>query len=262
MRRLFLLVLASGMIAGSCTKYETPVLPMDTVTGNVTGGHPIALQVRLLTFKNTIGALRLTSAETDTHVNFRLASQVTNPAGPAPSTQLSAIQMVVDLRFDSLHFFINYPREEKRYRYAAEAVFLFPYRYACLVDSVQGTTTISDVGATLTVRNVRDIRVLRQAGSCSISSLGGGVYAEVTIPLNGRCIITAESGDITLKIPANTSANVTARTSNGTVTSVGLTYRTLAQQQTSLTGQLEAGGSGEIRLETGQGNISIQAWQL
>jgi hypothetical protein len=257
----FILIFVCGLIVGSCTKYETPVFPTETVMTNITGGYPITQQVRLLTFKNTIGALKLTSAETDTHVNIRMTMQVTNPAGPAPTTQLNAIQMVAELSAESLHFYVNYPRSEPRYRYAAETTFLTPYRYACLVDSVQALTTISDVGATLTVRNVRETRVMRQAGSCSISSLGGGVYAEVTIPLNGRCIILAESGDITLKIPTNTSANVTARTSSGAVSSVGLRYRTLTQQQTSLSGQLEAGGSGEIRLETGQGNVVIQAWQ-
>jgi DUF4097 and DUF4098 domain-containing protein YvlB len=101
---------------------------------------------------------------------------------------------------------------------------------------------------------------MRQAGSCSISSLGGGVYAEVTIPLNGRCIILAASGDITLKIPANTSATVTARSTGGTITHSGLAFASQPpQQQTNLTGRL-GDGNGEIRLETGQGNVSIQAW--
>lgn len=257
MRRFFLFFCTVSFIG--CTEYTTQVGGPESAQTLLSGGHPIVPQVQLLTFKNTIGPLRVTGGETDTNVLFRLFRQVTNPTGTAPTTQLSAIQMAVDLRSDSLHFFVIYPLNEPRYRYAAETTFLTPYRIACLVDSVQQIATVTDLGAPLIVRNVYGANVLRHAGNCSISSLGGSVYAEVAIPPGGSCIVNVVSGDITLKVPGNTSANVTARTSSGTVSTSGLNFETRTQQQTSLVGRL-GNGNGEIRLETLRGNIALELW--
>ncbi len=261
-KRFFHVLALFVMGFGACTKYEPPGSPPETAAFEGSfDSHSFVLIAgrRVLAFTNGIGPVSLIGGETDTTVQFAMSTQVTNPAGPVPATQLASIILIREFQGDTMSFRVQYPENEPRYLYTAQTRFLTPYRLPCVIRAVRGLASASDLGAAVTMSNVSGAKLIRHEGSCNIASGEGNVYGEVNLPVNGLCLITALRGDITLKVPTNTSANVTARASGGTVTHSGLVFSSLNPQPGSLTGRLGA-GNGEIRLETGQGNIIIQAW--
>lgn len=131
-----------------------------------------------------------------------------------------------------------------------------PCSLSCVLDQVAGEIHVSDLDSTLTIKNAYGVTIQRHMGSCAVSSLKGNVRVEIALPDKGYCRVVADAGDIFLALPANSSAIVTARSSNGTVDYAGLTFSTLQEQYGSVSGMLGT-GNGEIRLQTKRGSIHL-----
>jgi hypothetical protein len=170
---------------------------------------------------------------------------------------LSSIALTWEFGRDTLRFSPQTPTGIIGYSFSTLVTLGIPFRMPCVIDGVQGTTTVADLGANVVIRNVHAVVVQRLNASCDIISLDGGVSCEVALPPSGSCVISAVKGTITLKVPTNTSANVTARTSNGSISYTNLTFTELNQQTGTFTGKLGAGNA-QVRLETNEGNIVIQ----
>lgn len=233
---------------------ETLVSVDDRIEGDVATGIGRTILVR-----NAIGPAILSSSGDSTKVHWfmnRAVSGRSNDVNEA-RTQLGLIELSSYANGDTLAFASQYPLDMSRFRYTTLISLSIPYQMKCVVDGVQGTTYASHLGADLIVRNAHSVIVIGHNASCDIASIGGGDTVEVAIPDGGFCYVQAIAGDIALRIPMSTSAIVTARAINGSVSYSSLAFTGLSQSVDSLSGTL-GGGSGRILLRTGGGSITIQ----
>lgn len=255
------LVLLLGVVAAifltGCTKGAPPQATLlETATDELNSRFPVTIE-RAFLLNNHIGAINVKWSGSEDTVRWTLHRRVTGRSREEAHLLLSFILLLQQYLGDTTRFFPEPPSTVVGYTFAMDITMALPYRMPCIVDGVSGPVSVADVGADLIVRNVHAVTVRRLNASCDISSMDGGVDAEVAIPPGGSCVIRAEQGTIVLKIPSNTSAVVTVQAANGTITHNGLTFTQLNQQQGSLTGTLGA-GNGQIHLEALQGNIVLQ----
>jgi len=124
-------------------------------------------------------------------------------------------------------------------QYLVDYTILVPDDLAVEVAQVNGHVTVEDLGNSLlvTVDN-------------------GSVYGTVTLPPGGEITLWVGIGDLDLRIPTSTSAELSARVGLGAITWDNLDFTNLIQTSRSLTGTLGA-GTGLVDLDTGNGNIVV-----
>jgi len=118
---------------------------------------------------------------------------------------------------------------------------------------------------TVTVPDDLEVEVAQVNGHVTVDDLGnsllvtvenGSVYGSVTLPPGGEITLWAGNGDLDLRIPTSTSAELSARVGLGAITWNNLDFTNLVQTSRSLTGTLGA-GTGLVDLDTGNGNIVV-----
>ncbi len=255
--RIVSILLLVALFAG-CTKGVPDIVKSPETAGDqIDGSIPLANK-RVVILKNSIGPAMLKWGGVKDSIRWGLSRQVTGENSRDAAALLGSIGLFAESNGDTVRFYVQAPTGITRFTFSTLVSLGVPYdSMAYIIDGVQGTTTVADLGANLRIRNVHGVTVKRLNASCDIVSSDGGVTTEVALPPDGFCYITAVKGTITLKVPTNTSANVTARTTHGSISYSNLTFTGLNQQTGSLSGRLGA-GNGQIRLETGEGNIVIQ----
>jgi hypothetical protein len=96
-------------------------------------------------------------------------------------------------------------------------------------------------------------------GSIELATINGNVDSEVTLLSDGTIDITVLHGSINLDIPKNTSATFAAGVINGAIKLLKLELQDEVKTPHTLTGTL-GDGSGDIRLETDIGNITVTSF--
>ncbi len=242
----------SGCTRDLPNEVTEPVSANDRIAGVAPLDSGLHVNIR-----NSAGSVVLKWAGVEDSVRWTLSRQTSGKNRGDAVALLNLIQLIRQPIGDTVRYFPQTPAGVVGYTVSADLAIGVPFLTPCIVEGVQGTTTVSDLGADLTMRNVHGVLVKRLNASCNIASLDGGVDCEVAIPQGGSCTITAVRGTIILKIPTNTSADITARTTNGTISSSYLTFTTINQQPSVLTGRLGT-GNGQIIVETGEGSIILQ----
>ncbi len=134
-----------------------------------------------------------------------------------------------------------------------------PYNMKCVVEYSLRNTYVSQLDGSLYIQSTSNVDVMKHNGSCEISCIEGNVSVETAIPFEGYCRVTVQTGDILITIPSNTSAEVYAKSKNGSVYQEGLTFTNIQQNENSIIGTLDS-GMGEIRAVTGSGNIQLKGF--
>lgn len=93
-------------------------------------------------------------------------------------------------------------------------------------------------------------------GTIELATLNGSVDSEVTLLADGTIDVTVLHGSINLDLPQNTSATLEAAVIDGSIRLNNLVVHDQVQTARTLTGTL-GDGSGDIRLETDVGNITV-----
>lgn len=123
---------------------------------------------------------------------------------------------------------------------------------------VDDAAVISYLDSTPTIESLTGSLVLSShGGSCQVDTVGGDAELTIALPSNGFCRVTSGAGNITLVIPASTSATLNASSNSGSVNCSGLIIGNLIQLTGQISGTL-ATGEGEIDLKTNSGDNAIE----
>lgn len=127
-------------------------------------------------------------------------------------------------------------------RYLADYEVTVPGGLAVEVTQINGHVTVEDLENSLlvTVEN-------------------GSVFGTVNLPPGGEITLWAVNGDLDLRIPTSTSADLSALVGLGAITWDNLDFTNPVQTGRSFTGTL-GDGSGRIDLDTRNGNIDINGY--
>jgi hypothetical protein len=112
-------------------------------------------------------------------------------------------------------------------------------------------------GVDVSVRNVNGaVTLTRIAANVLVDLTNGAISSEVTLPRDGTIEESTVNGDIELRIPANTGAQLMANVTNGEIQASGLEVEDQVSTGTSLEGTL-GDGRGTISIRTVNGSISL-----
>jgi hypothetical protein len=125
---------------------------------------------------------------------------------------------------------------------------------------------IKQASGPVEVRSVQgDVDIALAAGGVTLESLAanvrttvmaGEIQASLAVPAGGHVELLSTTGNISLSIPAATSASLRAITTTGDVQLVGLSLDDEDSRRSVFRGTM-GGGNGTIRLETVAGDITI-----
>lgn len=133
-------------------------------------------------------------------------------------------------------------------------------------DSVDGRQYI--VNYTITVPSSLAVELVQVNGHVTVENLensllvtveNGSVFGTVTLPPGGEIALWTGTGDLDLRIPTSTSADLSARVGLGAITWENLDFTNSVQTARSLAGTL-GNGTGRIDLDTRIGNIDITGY--
>lgn len=106
-----------------------------------------------------------------------------------------------------------------------------------------------------------DIEIKQHNGSCQVNTSHGDIEVEMIMKENGFCRCITAEGNIRLEIPGNSSAAIYAQTGEGVISCNNLNISNKQESPGLLTGSLST-GSGEIHLETQNGDIEISGFSV
>ena len=137
---------------------------------------------------------------------------------------------------------------------------------AIAISGSQGGMSCSTSNGAITIENTSGyaqietsngkITAINHNGNMNARTSNGAIDAGVLIPEGGECILRTSNGTINLAIPEETSALITASTSNGKieVDDIGITL--IKMEKTEFEGAM-GDSAGNIQLETSNGSIRI-----
>ncbi len=149
------------------------------------------------------------------------------------------------------------PKDTKGRQYIVNYTITVPRDLAVDVNHVNGHLTVKDIENSIIVDvengNVNFSNIF---GDATVSVDNGSVDGTMILPPDGEIRLSTVNGDLDLRIPTSTSAELSAFVDNGTITRDNLELMDALHTNRSLTGTL-GDGAGVIRLETTNGNIDV-----
>jgi len=135
-----------------------------------------------------------------------------------------------------------------------------PSHLAVDVTQVNGHVTVSSIENSLLAEVANGNVYLSDIfGFATVSVDRGSIDGTVTLPPGGEIMLSTGNGDIDLRIPASTSAELSALVGFGAITWDNLDLLNAVHTTKSLTGTL-GDGAGLIDLDTRNGNIDVTGY--
>ena len=239
-------------------KSDSPleVISLVSAYGQESGGISIG-DHNVLVVDNRIGGIIINGRDSIDVIDYFLYKQVNAETIVGAQQQFGEIVLLSSTENDSLKCTISAPLNSERFEYYCSLSLDVPARLPCVIKSPNRAVSTAYLDTTLTVSGSEgDIEVARHSGSCDLETTEGDILVEMILPQSGFCRSLTMSGDITLGIPATTSANIFAKTGAGSITTTDLNLSDMLVTDSTLSAVLDS-GLAEIRLETMNGNIQI-----
>ncbi len=172
-------------------------------------------------------------------------------------TGLNQLDVIVADGSDEIFVQTQQPKNLDGRRYIVNYTITVPSDLAVDVTQANGHVTVSDIESSLfTELENGNVYLSGIFGFATVSVENGSVDGAVTLPPGGEIVISTGNGDIDLRIPTSTSAELSALVEFGAITWDNLDLLNAVHTNRSLTGTL-GDGTGLIDLDTRIGNIDV-----
>ena len=143
--------------------------------------------------------------------------------------------------------------------YRVDYVIELPGSWKVTLKCLNGNTTVSGMQKTMSLAVTNGLVDVRDASGDLLVDVGNGsIEAGLILPESASCILNTLNGSVALEVPKSTSAEVTARVTNGTISYSQLPLKVTSSSRTSLSGTLGR-AKGKILLTTLNGTIRLSA---
>jgi hypothetical protein len=255
--RIFIPILTILLVFAGCSGDDSSTSPQlsrfnQRANGEIVVGHPLAIVI-----SNPYGAIIIDGQNLDTTGTWFLDKWLLAASQESAIAQLSSVYIRCELIDTTLLVRVEAPSGITPLDVLLSVT--VPQKIPCVVTSVNGEATVSGLQAKFVGQAMKTVHLSSHSASCNVSSVDGPIDIQMELPDSGFCVAQGASGDISLQIPATTSATLSATTGGGSVSCSGLQL----SGQTALPGMLTGsigGGRGRIVLATGSGNISIRGF--
>jgi len=179
------------------------------------------------------------------------------PSQEDADARLAGLDVTVKTGTDEVSAKTTQPSDTEGRSYEVDYEITMPPDMTAMVSSVNGTITVQDVESDLTVSSTNGGVVLDGfAGNATINVVNGTVVGDATLPLNGEIVVVIVNGGVGLEIPTETSAEFSARVTNGSISISDLSFTDLETTPTLITGTL-GDGEGIIGITVTNGTILV-----
>lgn len=152
------------------------------------------------------------------------------------------------------------PDESFGRNYVVDYEITLPITFAVIASNVNGAVSIDTLNNYVAITSINGQITLEAIFASTFIDLSNGqIEGDVTLPANGTIDMTVVNGGIKLDIPQNTSAELTAKVTNGGISIFDLELQNQTTTLTSVTGTL-ADGRGTISLKTVNGFIQVSGF--
>lgn len=149
------------------------------------------------------------------------------------------------------------PGQTQRCSLAVDYEVRVPTRFAVNIGSVNGPVRVRSLTGAASVAHVNgDVDLNGLTAPVQVLLTNGSITADAVIPGTARVDLRTVNGNVELAVPAGSSALLSASLANGVIRVDNLHLEDRVATLTMLSGTLGA-GSGEIRLRTTNGNITV-----
>lgn len=175
-------------------------------------------EINTFIISNPIGFILVNGASDTINANYSLDKTVKVKERGLSDSEFDKIYLDYTQVKDTLFITINSPQNSKKYHKSNLSINI-PYKMDVIIETPNEGTNISYLDSDLKITiDFYGLTVFNHSGSLSINSNDGDIVATLVIPKNGYCNVYSEGGDITVKIPFSTSANIFLKTIEGTLT--------------------------------------------
>jgi hypothetical protein len=175
-------------------------------------------------------------------------------------TGLNQLDVIVADGSDEIFVQTQQPKTLDGRRYIVNYNITVPSDLAVDVTQDNGHVTVADIESSLSVEvGNGNVYLPDIFGFATVSVDIGSVDGTVTLPPGGEIMIATGIGDIDLRIPKSTSAELSALVGFGAITWNNLDLLNAVHTNNSLTGTL-GDGAGLIDLDTRNGNIDVTGY--
>jgi len=119
------------------------------------------------------------------------------------------------------------------------------------IDSMEGNILVNLVNGTVSLNDI--------FADVIVDVVNGTIDGQVALPDQGSCTMALVNGAINLSIPQSTSAQFSAKLTNGSISITDLVLQNIQSSNTAVTGTLST-GLGSIDLETVNGGINVNGF--
>lgn len=173
---------------------------------------------------------------------------------------LEYLRVVLNNREDEIHVQTDQPSHSEGRGYIVNYNVVIPMDWEIVVGNVDGNVVLEPIRGDAKIHLVNgDIQVKELEGNMAVAITNGSLDAKVTLPANGTCVANTVNGLISLRIPDETSAELSAGVTNGSVAVTNLEVQNLTSSRTSIKGRL-GDGKGTIVLSAVNGTISVTGY--
>lgn len=137
---------------------------------------------------------------------------------------------------------------------------IIPDDWDVAIENVNGKVVIDSLNGDVSLGLVNgDVALTEISGNVSVGVTNGNVYGKMNLPVNGFCTVHTVNSQIQLSIPTTTSAKLSAKVANGTVSVSNLTLNNMESSKNYMSGVL-GNGQGTITVETVNGLIKVNGF--
>ncbi len=134
------------------------------------------------------------------------------------------------------------------------------YNEGVRVNTSNGEVNLTGTGGDAAVfTSNAPVRVQVHSGGLTVKTSNGAIDADIAfLPAVKEVELETSNGDVTLRLPPDVSATITASTDNGTVVVSGLSVEYEEQSQRYIRGRIGSGAA-PVKIGTSNGDIVIQS---
>lgn len=206
------------------------------------------------------GTIEVTGRSDVTSITISGERRVESSSTEDAEERLEDLQVEVQALTNEVLVKTIQPEDTEGANYVVDYTITLPQDLEVKVSNVTGTVRVDSIDNKVSVSSVTgNITLNGINGSALAALITGNLVCKAVLPPGGDIDLSAITGNMVLQIPEETSAQLSANVSTGTINISGLTIQDQNITNTSVSGKL-GDGDGTITLRVITGTVTISGF--
>ena len=251
------LLLSVVVLLTSCKNQSDEPETLFEYTQRYSGSYDNDTSDQYIAITNPIGFIFLSGTDDSTTIKYVLDKTVKVKESSLAQDAFDQIILSYSTQEDTSFCTVNSPSEITD-NYKCSLNLDIPYQKKVIVKNPNAGIYTSQLVSDLYVEtDYENCTVDQHYGSLEARTRNGNINADILWLTDGYCTCISEEGNITVKIPSNTTATIQIKTLSGSITYTNLILDINTKTKTELSASI-GDGANQIYLESTSGNITLE----